>query len=76
MPLDQLRPRPAKLPIANDVVPLIQQIKFDKTFTKAFEQVFGKTVVCPNLTIAGHMLEVMLAMLSLLMVILQTKRAQ
>ena len=54
MPLSQLKPKPAKLPKANDAQPIIQKIKFDKKFKTAMEQVFGKTVVCPNLTVAGQ----------------------
>ncbi|KAG9246730.1 putative chromosome segregation protein sudA [Calycina marina] len=54
MPLDQLRVRPVQLPNAQDAVPILNKIKFDKKYSRAFEQVFGKTVICPNLTIAGQ----------------------
>ena len=54
MPLNQLKPKPAKLPKANDAVPLIQKVSFDRRFKPAMEQVFGKTVVCPNLTVAAQ----------------------
>ena len=54
MPLDQLRYRPTKLPKASDAVPMLSKIKFDDKYTKAFEQVFGKTIICPTLTIAGQ----------------------
>jgi structural maintenance of chromosome 3 (chondroitin sulfate proteoglycan 6) len=54
MPLSQLRARPMKLPKANDAVPMISKLEFDKKYQKAFEQVFGKTVICPNLQIAGQ----------------------
>ncbi|KAG0647721.1 Chromosome segregation sudA [Hyphodiscus hymeniophilus] len=54
MPLSQLKPKPAKLPKANDAQPLIQKVKFDRRFKIAMEQVFGKTVVCPNLTVAAQ----------------------
>ncbi|RDA83847.1 hypothetical protein CP532_1211 [Ophiocordyceps camponoti-leonardi (nom. inval.)] len=54
MPLAQLRPRQANLPRSNDALPLLSRISYDAKFDKAFRQVFGKTVVCPNLTVAGQ----------------------
>lgn len=54
MPLAQLRPRPVKYPQANDAIPLLSKIKYDPTYEKAFAQVFGKTIVCPTLKIAGE----------------------
>ncbi|KHJ35646.1 putative chromosome segregation protein suda [Erysiphe necator] len=54
MPLAQLMPRPSKLPNASDAVPLINKINYDKKFEKAITQVFGKTIVCPSLTIASQ----------------------
>jgi structural maintenance of chromosome 3 (chondroitin sulfate proteoglycan 6) len=54
MPLDQLHPRPANMPRANDAVPIISKLKFERKYEKAFQQVFGKTIVCPNLTIASQ----------------------
>ncbi|PHH91027.1 hypothetical protein CDD83_1920 [Cordyceps sp. RAO-2017] len=54
MPLAQLRPRQVNLPRSNDAVPLISKITYDARFEKAFQQVFGKTVVCPNLAVAGQ----------------------
>jgi structural maintenance of chromosome 3 (chondroitin sulfate proteoglycan 6) len=54
MPLNQLRPRPVNLPRTSDAVPILQKIQFDKKFEKAFQQVFGRTVLCANLTIASQ----------------------
>lgn len=54
MPLQQLRPRAANLPRAADAVPLISKIDFEPEYEKAFQQVFGKTIICPSLTIAGQ----------------------
>lgn len=54
MPLAQLRPRQISLPRSNDAVPLISKITYDARYERAFQQVFGKTVVCPNLTVAGQ----------------------
>jgi structural maintenance of chromosome 3 (chondroitin sulfate proteoglycan 6) len=54
MPLEQLRPRQVKMPRASDAQPLISKIEFDPKYEKAFQQVFGRTIVCPNLTIASQ----------------------
>ncbi|QUC19308.1 uncharacterized protein UV8b_03549 [Ustilaginoidea virens] len=54
MPLAQLRPRQVSFPRSNDAVPLISKIKYDARFEKAFQQVFGKTVVCINLAVASQ----------------------
>ena len=54
MPLSQLRPRPANLPKASDAVPIMSKITYDRKFEKAFSQVFGKTIVCPSLTICAQ----------------------
>ena len=54
VPLNRLRPKPANLPRANDAVPLISKMQFDPEYESAFQQVFGKTIVCPNLQIAAQ----------------------
>jgi structural maintenance of chromosome 3 (chondroitin sulfate proteoglycan 6) len=54
MPLAQLRPKPINLPRSNDAVPLLSKISYDEKYEKAFQQVFGKVVVCPNLTVASQ----------------------
>lgn len=54
MPLTQLRPRPANYPKANDAIPMLKKIEYDSIYEKAFQQVFGKTIICANLTIAGQ----------------------
>jgi len=54
MPLSKLRVRPANLPKANDAVPLLSKIQYEPAYEQAFQQVFGNTIICPNLTIAGQ----------------------
>ena len=54
MPLEQLRSRQVKMPRASDAAPLITKIEYDPKFEKAFQQIFGRTIVCPNLTIASQ----------------------
>ena len=54
IPLNRIRPRSANIPKANDAIPMIEKIQFDPEFEKAFQQVFGHTIICPSLTIAGQ----------------------
>ncbi|KAK1756055.1 chromosome segregation protein sudA [Echria macrotheca] len=54
MPLEQLRPRQVKMPRASDAQPLISKIEYDPKYEKAFQQVFGRTIVCPNLSVASQ----------------------
>ena len=54
VPLSQLRPKVGNMPNASDALPMIEKIEFDRIYEKAFQGVFGNTVICPNLTIAGQ----------------------
>ncbi|KAI9799955.1 MAG: hypothetical protein M1825_004326 [Sarcosagium campestre] len=54
MPLNRLNPRPANMPNSADAIPMLKRIRFEPTYRKAFEQVFGKTITCPNLQIAAQ----------------------
>ncbi|KAK1969530.1 RecF/RecN/SMC N terminal domain-containing protein [Colletotrichum sublineola] len=55
MPLNRLHPRHITMPRSQDgIVPLLSKIRYDPMFEKAFQQVFGKVVVCPNLSIGGQ----------------------
>ncbi|KAI1410652.1 RecF/RecN/SMC protein [Hypoxylon sp. FL1857] len=54
MPLSRLKPRNANIPRANDAVPLVSKIQYDPKYEKAFQQVFGNTIICPSLSIAGQ----------------------
>ncbi|KAL1743691.1 RecF/RecN/SMC [Schizophyllum fasciatum] len=49
MPLNRLNPNVPTMPDTPDAVPLIDQLEFDETHTKALQQVFGKTCVCHTL---------------------------
>ncbi|KAG6333732.1 hypothetical protein ID866_5360 [Astraeus odoratus] len=53
MPLNRLKPKSPTLPPNQDALPLIEKIRFDATHQKAFQQVFGKTWVCRDLTVAA-----------------------
>lgn len=54
MPLNRLRPRVPAYPQAQDAIPLISKIKFDKRDEKAVQQVFANCIVCQNLTVASQ----------------------
>ncbi|KAE8233794.1 hypothetical protein CF326_g1168 [Tilletia indica] len=53
MPLNRLKPKKATFPDAPDAILMIKKIQFDAKFSPAFEQVFGRTLICPNLEIAS-----------------------
>ncbi|KAG0331227.1 Structural maintenance of chromosomes protein 3 [Podila horticola] len=53
MPLNRLNPTPSTYPEANDATPMIRQLRFDPKYTKAFEQVFGRAIICRTLEIAA-----------------------
>ncbi|KAI0645362.1 structural maintenance of chromosome protein 3 [Trametes meyenii] len=53
MPLKRLNPKVPPVPNAQDAIPLLEKLRFDPKHAKAFEQVFGKTCVCRDLTIAA-----------------------
>lgn len=53
MPLNRLHPKNPPSPNAQDAIPLIDKLRFDPMHLKAFQQVFGKTCVCRDLTIAA-----------------------
>jgi structural maintenance of chromosome 3 (chondroitin sulfate proteoglycan 6) len=55
MPLTKLREtRRPNFPKASDAIPLLEKITYHETYHNAFAQIFGKTIVCPDLTIAGQ----------------------
>lgn len=54
VPLNRVRPKVGNVPKANDAIPMIEKIQFDPAYEKAFQQVFGQTIICPSLTIAGQ----------------------
>jgi structural maintenance of chromosome 3 (chondroitin sulfate proteoglycan 6) len=53
IPLNRIKVKPATFPEAGDAVPLIQKLKYNERHEKAFQQVFGKTCLCQDLTVAA-----------------------
>jgi structural maintenance of chromosome 3 (chondroitin sulfate proteoglycan 6) len=54
MPLNRLRPKNINMPKVSDAVPMLSKIQYDPLYEKAFQQVFGKTVICPNMAVASQ----------------------
>lgn len=54
MPLNRLKPNPINMPSATDAVPIMSRLKYDPRYEKALLQVFGRSIVCPNLQIAAQ----------------------
>ncbi|KAI3607875.1 chromosome segregation protein [Moniliophthora roreri] len=54
IPLNRIHPSmPANVPASGDAIPLLSKISYDPAHEKAFHQVFGKTFVCRDLSIAA-----------------------
>ncbi|CRL18064.1 Prefoldin [Penicillium camemberti] len=54
MPLNRLRSRPMNMPRASDTIPMIDKLQYDPAYERAFQHVFGKTIICPNLQVASQ----------------------
>ncbi|BGP23932.1 Structural maintenance of chromosomes protein 3 [Rhodotorula toruloides] len=53
MPLNRLRVHDVEYPKSNEAIPMINKLKFSEDFRPAFKQVFGRTIICQTLEIAG-----------------------
>lgn len=53
MPLNRLKPKNPVPPNADDAIPLLEKLHYNPAHAKAFQQVFGKTCVCRDLTVAA-----------------------
>jgi len=54
VPLNKVRHTPVNFPRANDAIEMISKLNYDPIYENAFQQVFGKTIICPNLQIASQ----------------------
>nr|GME04146.1 structural maintenance of chromosomes protein 3 [Ipomoea batatas] len=52
IPLNRVKAPQISYPQDNDVIPLLKKLKFSNRFSKAFEQVFARTVICRDLDVA------------------------
>ena len=53
MPLNRLRPKAAPPVNEQDAIPILSKITYDPLYARAFQQVFGRTCVCRDLTLAA-----------------------
>ncbi len=53
MPLNRLKPKNPTLPHTPEAIPLLEKLRYDPEHETAFQQVFGKTCVCRDLTLAA-----------------------
>ncbi|KAK3634324.1 Structural maintenance of chromosomes protein 3 [Elasticomyces elasticus] len=54
VPLSRVRFKAVNIPKTSDAVHLVTKLKYDARFEVAIQQVFGKTIVCPNIQIASQ----------------------
>ena len=54
MPLNRLKSHKVNYPKADDALPMISKLKFDRKYIMAFEQVFGRTIICEDLSTAAQ----------------------
>eukprot|EP01114_Cavostelium_apophysatum_P016736 TRINITY_DN4818_c0_g1_i6.p1 TRINITY_DN4818_c0_g1~~TRINITY_DN4818_c0_g1_i6.p1 ORF type:complete len:998 (-),score=422.06 TRINITY_DN4818_c0_g1_i6:73-3066(-) len=52
IPLNQLHVAPTEMPENEDATPMINRMKFQPMFKKAFLQIFGKTLICRDIEVA------------------------
>nr|WJN25093.1 cohesin complex subunit [Tranzscheliella williamsii] len=53
MPLNRLKPKEIDFPATQDAILMVKKLNFDTALTPAFQQIFGKSIICPNLEIAS-----------------------
>ncbi|SNX83976.1 probable SMC3 - required for structural maintenance of chromosomes [Melanopsichium pennsylvanicum] len=53
MPLNRLHPKEVDFPATHDAILMVKKLQFDKSLTPAFQQIFGRSIICPNLEIAS-----------------------
>lgn len=53
IPLNRLKSVQVNYPKADDALPMISKLKYDRRFSMAFEQVFARTIICQNLATAA-----------------------
>nr|WJN25087.1 cohesin complex subunit [Moesziomyces parantarcticus] len=53
MPLNRLHPKPTDFPATQDAILMVKKLQFDAALAPAFQQIFGKSIICPNLEIAA-----------------------
>jgi structural maintenance of chromosome 3 (chondroitin sulfate proteoglycan 6) len=54
IPLNKLKSDLPNYPKANDAIPMISKLRFDKRYNMAMNQVFGRTIICEDLATAAQ----------------------
>ncbi|CAG8488799.1 14077_t:CDS:10, partial [Racocetra persica] len=55
VPLNRLRTKNYDYPESEEFLPMVNVVEFDKTYTKAIVQVFGRTIICNDLETASKL---------------------
>ncbi|SAM84219.1 probable SMC3-required for structural maintenance of chromosomes [Ustilago bromivora] len=53
MPLNRLHPKETDFPATQDAILMVKKLQFDRALAPAFQQIFGRCIICPNLEIAA-----------------------
>ncbi|CAH1760660.1 24778_t:CDS:10 [Entrophospora sp. SA101] len=53
VPLNRLKSRNFEYPNTNEILPMIDILKYNEKYAKSIEQVFGRTIICDSLDIAS-----------------------
>ncbi|EPQ26730.1 uncharacterized protein PFL1_05709 [Pseudozyma flocculosa PF-1] len=53
MPLNRLKPKNVDFAQTKDAVLMLSRLDFEPALAPAFQQIFGKTIICPNLDVAS-----------------------
>ncbi|EDQ89431.1 uncharacterized protein MONBRDRAFT_8368 [Monosiga brevicollis MX1] len=53
LPLSKLRPKQFTYPETSDAVPLLSRVQADERFSAALQHIFGRTLVCRDLSVAS-----------------------
>ncbi|KAN0062775.1 Structural maintenance of chromosomes protein 3 [Thecaphora frezii] len=53
MPLNRLKPKDIDFPQTKDAVLMLSRLDYEPALAPAFAQIFGRTIICPNLEVAS-----------------------
>nr|WJN25086.1 cohesin complex subunit [Farysia itapuensis] len=53
MPLNRLKPKESDFPASQDAILMVKKLNFEPAVAPAFQQIFGRSIICPNLEIAS-----------------------
>lgn len=53
MPLNRLHPKETDFPATQDALLMVKKLQFERALAPAMQQIFGRSIICPNLEIAA-----------------------